>query len=120
VQVKTFHAGFLIVKLTCRIVSRTATAPFDRLKVFLATRPVESSGPITTEALLHPSRSTKALWSATAQIFKEGGVRGFWIGNGLNIVKIFPVRECFIISPALGSQLSCRSPQSSSYRTSPR
>ncbi|PVG03659.1 mitochondrial carrier [Serendipita vermifera] len=81
---------FLVAGGVAGAVSRTATAPFDRLKVFLATRPVEGSGPISTETLLHPSKSTKALWSAAAQIYKEGGIRGYWIGNGLNIVKIFP------------------------------
>ncbi|KIM25974.1 hypothetical protein M408DRAFT_73637, partial [Serendipita vermifera MAFF 305830] len=65
-------------------------APFDRLKIFLATRPVEVAGPLTAEALLHPQRSTKVLMSAVAQIYAEGGIRGYWIGNGLNTIKIFP------------------------------
>lgn len=81
---------FLLAGGIAGAVSRTATAPFDRLKVFLATRAVEGSVSTTSEALLDPKRSTKALWSAVAQIYAESGVRGYWIGNGLNIVKIFP------------------------------
>ena len=61
-----------------RPVSRTATAPFDRLKVFLATRSVESTAALHPKDIIHSSQSTKALVYAIAQIYKEGGVRGYW------------------------------------------
>lgn len=73
-------------------VSRTATAPFDRLKVFLITRPTDMA-PLSKETILHPERSAKAIGRAIASIYAEGGVMGFWVGNGLNIAKIFPVRH---------------------------
>jgi solute carrier family 25 phosphate transporter 23/24/25/41 len=72
-------------------VSRTATAPFDRLKIFLITRPPDLGG--TTLSTLTPQASVngaKAIGNAVQRIFAEGGVRGFWVGNGLSIVKIFP------------------------------
>jgi Mitochondrial carrier protein len=28
--------------------------------------------------------------SAVVRIYSEGGIRGFWIGNGLSVAKIFP------------------------------
>ncbi|KAG8820935.1 hypothetical protein FRC17_009975 [Serendipita sp. 399] len=81
---------FLLAGGVAGAVSRTATAPFDRLKVFLATRHIEGAAALSTDTLLHPTRSSKALMGAVTQIYKEGGIRGYWIGNGLNIIKIFP------------------------------
>ena len=71
--------------------SRTATAPFDRLRVFLITRSTDIL-PFSTDSLMHPERSVRAIGSAILKIHAESGVVGFWIGNGLNITKIFPVR----------------------------
>jgi solute carrier family 25 phosphate transporter 23/24/25/41 len=69
-------------------VSRTSTAPFDRLKVFLITRPPDLGG-----TSLHPEstvRGARAIMSAIARIYAEGGVAAFWVGNGLSVAKIFP------------------------------
>ncbi|KZW03777.1 mitochondrial carrier [Exidia glandulosa HHB12029] len=68
-------------------VSRTATAPFDRLKVFLITRPPDLGGTTVAEV---STKGTRALLGAARQIYVEAGIRGFWVGNGLNIIKIFP------------------------------
>lgn len=70
------------------IVSRTCTAPFDRLKIFLITRPPDLGG-----AMLKPIPSmggVKLIGSAVARIYAEGGVLAFWTGNGLSVAKIFP------------------------------
>jgi solute carrier family 25 phosphate transporter 23/24/25/41 len=69
-------------------VSRTSTAPFDRLKIFLITRPPDLGG-----TSLHPEasvRGAKAIMSAIARIYAEGGIAAFWVGNGLSVAKIFP------------------------------
>ncbi|KAH9006979.1 mitochondrial carrier [Lactarius hatsudake] len=69
-------------------VSRSATAPFDRLKVFLITRPPDLGG-----TSLHPDagvRGAKAIMSAITRIYAEGGVPAFWVGNGLSVAKILP------------------------------
>jgi solute carrier family 25 (mitochondrial phosphate transporter), member 23/24/25/41 len=75
--------------LTTRtIVSRTATAPFDRLKVFLIIKPPDLGG-----TSLHPGASVRganAIMSAIARIYAEGGIAAFWVGNGLSVAKIFP------------------------------
>ena len=54
--------------------SRTCTAPFDRLKVYLIT---------------HQENST-TLRQAVQAIYKQGGWRCFFVGNGLNVMKIVP------------------------------
>ena len=68
--------------------SRTATAPFDRLRIFLITRPPDLGG-----ALVAPKPGIggiKAIASAVVRIYSEGGVLAFWTGNGLSVAKIFP------------------------------
>ncbi|KAF6762299.1 mitochondrial carrier [Ephemerocybe angulata] len=67
-------------------VSRTATAPFDRLKVFLITRPPELGGAVAVAK----QPGFKLLASAVARIYTEGGALAFWTGNGLSVAKIFP------------------------------
>lgn len=92
-------------------VSRTATAPFDRLKVYLMTRPpdlrplqpmvaaVESASlnnPM--QAMQTGQQGARLLFGAVARLYAEGGIMAFWVGNGLNIVKIFPVREAVYLT----------------------
>uniref|UniRef100_A0A8D0HEK3 Solute carrier family 25 member 24 n=1 Tax=Sphenodon punctatus TaxID=8508 RepID=A0A8D0HEK3_SPHPU len=57
-------------------VSRTGTAPLDRLKVMMQ---------------VHGSKSNKMnIASGLKQMVKEGGIRSLWRGNGVNVVKIAP------------------------------
>lgn len=57
-------------------VSRTGTAPLDRMKVFMQ---------------VHSSKSNKiSLVSGFKQMLKEGGVASLWRGNGINVLKIAP------------------------------
>ncbi|KAG2225456.1 hypothetical protein INT45_010092 [Circinella minor] len=69
-------------------VSRTCTAPFDRLKVYLITqislKPSHMIQPTTAAA------SESSIINAVRTIYGQGGFRGFFVGNGLNIMKIIP------------------------------
>ncbi|XP_054628380.1 calcium-binding mitochondrial carrier protein SCaMC-2-A [Dunckerocampus dactyliophorus] len=57
-------------------VSRTCTAPLDRVKVTMQ---------------VYGSRSNNmCIMSGLTQMIKEGGVRSLWRGNGVNIIKIAP------------------------------
>ncbi|KAF2667540.1 calcium dependent mitochondrial carrier protein-like protein [Microthyrium microscopicum] len=76
------------------VISRSATAPLDRLKVYLI---AQISNPVNgiqatkhfspAGALAHSGRvfshAIKDLWAA-------GGVRSLYAGNGINIVKVMP------------------------------
>ncbi|OZJ04556.1 hypothetical protein BZG36_02699 [Bifiguratus adelaidae] len=74
-------------------VSRSATAPFDRLKVYLITH--------ADEHVPHAARKggkdvavTKIprgqMIAAIKCIYQAGGFQAFFIGNGLNVAKIVP------------------------------
>ncbi|ELK30739.1 Calcium-binding mitochondrial carrier protein SCaMC-1 [Myotis davidii] len=57
-------------------VSRTSTAPLDRLKVMMQ---------------VHGSKSDKMdIYGGLRQMVKEGGIRSLWRGNGTNVLKIAP------------------------------
>ncbi|KAM9797326.1 mitochondrial adenyl nucleotide antiporter SLC25A24-like [Syngnathus typhle] len=57
-------------------VSRTGTAPLDRMKVFMQ---------------VHASKSNNInLVDGFKQMLKEGGLASLWRGNGINVLKIAP------------------------------
>ncbi|XP_052460958.1 calcium-binding mitochondrial carrier protein SCaMC-2-A [Carassius gibelio] len=57
-------------------VSRTFTAPLDRLKVLMQVHGYHGSN--------------MCIMSGLGQMIKEGGMRSLWRGNGINILKIAP------------------------------
>lgn len=57
--------------------SRTATAPFDRIRILQQT----ASG---------PGESAIGLMRTAADVFRREGVRGFWKGNLANLAKVVP------------------------------
>ncbi|KAF9268042.1 mitochondrial carrier [Marasmius fiardii PR-910] len=75
---------FLLAGGIAGAVSRTATAPFDRLKIFLITRPSDVGNVGNTMG------GVRVIGAAIARIYTEGGLLGFWVGNGLSVAKIFP------------------------------
>jgi len=102
---------FLLAGGIAGVVSRTATAPFDRLKVYLMTAAPEQLSGVGTPvkeaigAVRHGGAETAVAAAAStaqqgsrvagraiASLYRGGGIRAFWVGNGLNTTKIFPVR----------------------------
>lgn len=97
---------FLLAGGIAGAVSRTATAPFDRLKIYLIT--ASRSGDTATAAAAQTikaggaeaaaknagqiaSKGLGVLGVAVRSLYRDGGgLKAFWLGNGLNCIKIFP------------------------------
>ncbi|CAJ0928630.1 unnamed protein product, partial [Mesorhabditis belari] len=57
-------------------VSRTCTAPFDRIKIYLQ---------------VNSTRNNRlTLFNTVKLMYREGKIRSFWRGNGINVTKIAP------------------------------
>lgn len=76
------------------MVSRTATAPLDRLKVYLI---AQISPKDTLDTAIKDGAPTvaarkfgKDLLDACKDLWRAGGIRSLFAGNGLNVVKVMP------------------------------
>ncbi|TKY84904.1 hypothetical protein EX895_005984 [Sporisorium graminicola] len=95
---------FLVAGGIAGAVSRTATAPFDRLKIYLITTARSpdvaeaAKAAVSGQAGANGASAAKAagqglgiLREALWNLYRDGGgLRAFWVGNGLNCLKIFP------------------------------
>ncbi|KJR84109.1 solute carrier family 25 (mitochondrial phosphate transporter), member 23/24/25/41 [Sporothrix schenckii 1099-18] len=97
------HPGYFLAGALAGGISRTATAPLDRLKVYLlvntrggssgtkAAASAVASGAATGEPATANLRKTgRPIRDAIVNLYRAGGVRTFFAGNGLNVVKIMP------------------------------
>ncbi|KAF8914681.1 mitochondrial carrier domain-containing protein [Mucidula mucida] len=78
---------FLMAGGVAGAVSRTCTAPFDRLKIFLITRAPDAAASLPKAPKIG---GVQLIGGAVSRIYAEGGVLAFWTGNGLSVAKIFP------------------------------
>ncbi|BCS20041.1 calcium-binding mitochondrial carrier protein [Aspergillus puulaauensis] len=86
--------GYFIAGGIAGAVSRTATAPLDRLKVYLIAK-TGSKSPAVSAAkdgapLKAAGRASKSLVDAVKELWRAGGIRSLFAGNGLNVVKVMP------------------------------
>ncbi|PWN20581.1 mitochondrial carrier [Microstroma glucosiphilum] len=96
---------FLLAGGIAGAISRTATAPFDRLKVYLITasrsEDTATAGALKSvkqgqtvaakDATKVAAKGMGVIGSAVTTLYREGGgLKAFWLGNGLNCIKIFP------------------------------
>ena len=76
-------------------VSRTCTAPLDRLKIFFQVQSMKTGGERIT------------VMSGFRHMLKEGGVRSLWRGNGVNALKIAPESAIRFYAYEYVSALKC-------------
>jgi solute carrier family 25 phosphate transporter 23/24/25/41 len=102
--------GYFLAGGAAGALSRTATAPLDRIKVFLIAKAGNTAVAAASQgqpvvAVKHAARPLK---DAIATVWRSGGVRAFFagsmtltdrpkkflltslLGNGLNIIKVLP------------------------------
>ncbi|KAF3765521.1 hypothetical protein M406DRAFT_78329 [Cryphonectria parasitica EP155] len=72
--------GYFLAGALAGGVSRTATAPLDRIKVALLVATGATNG----------GGGVKSIGAAVRELYKAGGIRTFFAGNGLNVLKIMP------------------------------
>ncbi|CAA9958287.1 hypothetical protein PTNB73_00447 [Pyrenophora teres f. teres] len=88
------NPGYFVAGGVAGIVSRTSTAPLDRLKVYLIAQTsvaeeaviAAKHGQIVKAAL----NAWRPLAKATKELWQAGGMRSLYAGNGLNVVKVMP------------------------------
>ncbi|CAG8973242.1 hypothetical protein HYALB_00000001 [Hymenoscyphus albidus] len=75
-------------------ISRTATAPLDRLKVYLIANtgpPKDTIDAVKKGDAVQAAKTVgRPLVNATRELWKAGGMRSLFAGNGLNVVKVMP------------------------------
>ncbi|KAL1644737.1 hypothetical protein SLS58_004199 [Diplodia intermedia] len=88
------NPGYFAAGGVAGIVSRTTTAPLDRLKVYLiaqtstaetAVQAAKSGAPVVAA-----KQGAKSLLIASKELWAAGGMRSLYAGNGLNVVKVMP------------------------------
>ncbi|KAI9660271.1 MAG: hypothetical protein M1831_003579 [Alyxoria varia] len=86
--------GYFLAGGIAGIVSRTSTAPLDRLKVYLIAQTNPSTAVVdavkqrsVTEV---PKSALRPLIDASKALWRAGGIQSLFAGNGLNVVKVMP------------------------------
>ncbi|KAL2255914.1 hypothetical protein VTK26DRAFT_2486 [Humicola hyalothermophila] len=87
--------GYFLAGAVSGGVSRTATAPLDRLKVYLLVNTKAGTDAAIVAAkngrpLVALRNASGPIVDAIVNLWKTGGIRTFFAGNGLNVVKIMP------------------------------
>ncbi|KAJ5945608.1 hypothetical protein N7454_002447 [Penicillium verhagenii] len=90
----TPQLGYFAAGGIAGVVSRTATAPLDRLKVYLIAKTGVKQHAICAAKdgapLVAAGNASKTLVDALKELWKAGGIRSLFAGNGLNVVKVMP------------------------------
>ncbi|KAJ9667459.1 hypothetical protein H2201_002327 [Coniosporium apollinis] len=88
------NPGYFVAGGLAGIVSRSTTAPLDRLKVYLIAQTGVAQKTIEAAKSGAPLKVAKSAWRPLADACKElwaaGGMRSLYAGNGLNVIKVMP------------------------------
>ncbi|KIW64743.1 hypothetical protein, variant [Phialophora macrospora] len=86
--------GYFIAGGLAGMISRTATAPLDRLKVYLIAQTSPKKAAVAAAKDGAPLQAAKnfarPLIEACKDLWGAGGMRSLFAGNGLNVVKVMP------------------------------
>lgn len=86
--------GYFVAGGLAGMVSRTATAPLDRLKVYLIAQTNPKKAAVEAAKKGAPLQAVKnfgrPLVDACRDLWAAGGLRSLFAGNGLNVVKVMP------------------------------
>ncbi|KAI0997677.1 Calcium-binding mitochondrial carrier [Podosphaera aphanis] len=87
--------GYGVSGAIAGVISRTVTAPLDRIKVYLIADISPKKGTLATlKDGAVSARSTKTIGqpfvNACRTLWKSGGIRSLFAGNGLNVLKVIP------------------------------
>ncbi|KAH8677520.1 mitochondrial carrier domain-containing protein [Xylariales sp. PMI_506] len=87
--------GYFVAGAVAGGISRTATAPLDRLKVYLLINTKNTPHSALDAAksgqpLVAVQNAGRSFINAYKELLKCGGWKGLWAGNGLNVIKIMP------------------------------
>ncbi|KAI2789613.1 putative mitochondrial carrier [Penicillium oxalicum] len=90
----TPQLGYFIAGGIAGVVSRTATAPLDRLKVYLIAQTGSKESTVRAAKdgapLAAAGNASKTLLGALKELWRAGGIRSLFAGNGLNVLKVMP------------------------------
>lgn len=88
------NPGYFVAGGVAGIVSRTSTAPLDRLKVYLIAQTNVAEEAVVAAKHGNIIRAALNAWrplaTATKELWQAGGMRSLYAGNGLNVVKVMP------------------------------
>jgi len=86
--------GYFIAGGLAGMISRTATAPLDRLKVYLIAQTSTKEAAVEAAAKGAPISAIRhfgrPLIDACKDLWAAGGIRSLFAGNGLNVIKVMP------------------------------
>ncbi|KAG4444432.1 hypothetical protein IFR05_000023 [Cadophora sp. M221] len=86
--------GYFAAGAVAGVVSRTSTAPLDRLKVYLIANIGPAKGSVDAvkkgDAVGAAKKVGRPLVDALKELWKAGGIRSLFAGNGLNVIKVMP------------------------------
>eukprot|EP01129_Flabellula_baltica_P001822 TRINITY_DN1172_c0_g1_i1.p1 TRINITY_DN1172_c0_g1~~TRINITY_DN1172_c0_g1_i1.p1 ORF type:complete len:300 (-),score=57.16 TRINITY_DN1172_c0_g1_i1:785-1684(-) len=74
------RASQIIAGAGSGMITKTAVAPLERLKILYQ-----------VQAMTHGEKKYKGILNSLKMIFREEGLRGFYKGNGANVVRVIPV-----------------------------
>ncbi|KAL6706796.1 hypothetical protein ACN47E_005132 [Coniothyrium glycines] len=86
--------GYFVAGGIAGIVSRTSTAPLDRLKVYLIAQTNVAEEAVSAakrgNVITAVANAWRPLATAMKELWQAGGMRSLYAGNGLNVLKVMP------------------------------